>query len=613
MRKIIYVLVLLVGFTGCNYLDIVPDDKPTLDDAFKNEYEAEDFLYSVYSFTPQFANFRRNIAWATTDEISTSPNWDSYWFPFRDMRNGLNTANYPTFNFWSAYNSRVNYSLYEGIRYAYIFLENVDNVPGINPENARKWKVEARFLIAYYHYLLMEHYGPIVLIDHYIPMDAPENETFLYRSSYDDCVDFIVGILEDVADELPETLNSGEYGKPTQLVAKSLISRIKLYAASPLYNGNAEYYGDLKDNRDMLLFNTTYDPEKWKEALDASEAAINMAKTQGYSLYKYTKTDKKLSDFDQAIANARYTMVDKWNSELIWGYTGWNEDLYHEDAFQCLAAPRLGDGGVPYEGVAASLRIVETFLTKNGLPIDADPEFPYADRYTLSEGTEIAKLNIGREPRYYAFIGYDRGPYEVSGDTITLMMRSREQHGKPANSINYSYTGFLVKKGVHPETLFQSKNNRVLVRYPFPLIRLSELYLNYIEAYVEYYGKLDGLALEYFNELRSKNGLPEWENVVGKASREVTAREIVRTERLIEFSFEGHRFYDLRRWKLGDEYLNVPIWGCNIDAKTAEEFWQVRETGEEPRVFRTPQDYLLPIHFEDLKVNYNLVQNPDWM
>ena len=73
MKKIIYVLILLVGFSGCDYLDIVPDDKPTLNDAFKNEYETENFLYSVYSFIPQFSNFRRNIAWATTDEISTSP------------------------------------------------------------------------------------------------------------------------------------------------------------------------------------------------------------------------------------------------------------------------------------------------------------------------------------------------------------------------------------------------------------------------------------------------------------------------------------------------------------------------------------------------------------
>ena len=92
-------------------------------------------------------------------------------------------------------------------------------------------------------------------------------------------------------------------------------------------------------------------------------------------------------------------------------------------------------------------------------------------------------------------------------------MPYREAHGKPANSTNYSYTGFLVKKGIHPESLFESKNKQVLVRYPFPLIRFSELYLNYIEAYIEYYGKLDGKALGYLDELREKNGLPKWEKV----------------------------------------------------------------------------------------------------
>mgnify|MGYP002959388768 CR=1 FL=1 len=95
--------------------------------------------------------------------------------------------------------------------------------------------------------------------------------------------------------------------------------------------------------------------------------------------------------------------------------------------------------------------MVETFYTDKGLPIDADPDYKYDERYQLEEEHETAKLNLNREPRYYAFIGYDRGSFEVSGDTIQLKMRYREAHGKPANSTNYSYTGFLVKKGIHPE------------------------------------------------------------------------------------------------------------------------------------------------------------------
>lgn len=612
MKYIFFVLVLLVGLSGCNYLDIVPDNKPTIDDAFKNELEANKFLYTLYSYIPLHSNFRKSVDWAPTDEFTTSPNWDNYWFPYRDLRNGFNNASYPTFNMWSTNTARVNYSLYDGIRQSYLFLSRVDGVPGIDPAKAKEWKVEARFLIGYYHYLLMRYYGPVVIVDRLIPFDAPKEELFAFRSTYDECVDYLVKWFDDVAYELPNTLNSGDYGKPTKLVAKSLKARILLYAASPLFNGNTEYYDGYKDKRGINLFNMVYDQNKWKLAMDAAQEAIEIANSLNYRLYKYEKSPKPLSAFDQAIANARYTMVEKWNSELIWGYTGWNEDTYQEDAYQCLAAPRLKDGGIPYQGVGASLAIVETFFSKKGLPIDADPDYDYQGRYNIYTGKETANINFDREPRYYAFIGYDRGPFEVSGDTLELKMRFKEAHGKPSTSNNYSPSGFLVKKGVHPESIFESKSKRVLVLYPFPLIRFSELYLNYIEAYVEYYNKLDGQALIYLNELRAKNGLPKWESVKGLATRDVSPRELIRTERMIELSFESHRFHDIRRWKLGDKYLNVPIFGCDVNATATDKFWKVKSTGEEVRVFRTPQDYLLPIHSEDLKVNYNLKQNPNW-
>ena len=61
MKKIIFILALLVGLAGCNYLDIVPDDKATIDDAFKNQLEAHKFLYTLYSYIPLHSNFRRNI------------------------------------------------------------------------------------------------------------------------------------------------------------------------------------------------------------------------------------------------------------------------------------------------------------------------------------------------------------------------------------------------------------------------------------------------------------------------------------------------------------------------------------------------------------------------
>jgi len=70
-----------------------------------------------------------------------------------------------------------------------------------------------------------------------------------------------------------------------------------------------------------------------------------------------------------------------------------------------------------------------------------------------------------------------------------------------------------------------------------------------VEAYYEYYGRLDGQALIYLNDIRSHAGIPNvetsWQGIAGK-----DYREIIRQERTIELMYEGHRFFDARRWKI---------------------------------------------------------------
>jgi hypothetical protein len=86
-------------------------------------------------------------------------------------------------------------------------------------------------------------------------------------------------------------------------------------------------------------------------------------------------------------------------------------------------------------------------------------------------------------------------------------------------------------------------------------------------------------------------------------------RNIIRTERTIELAFEGHRFWDIRRWKLGAVFTQ-PVYGMNIKGTTAADFYQ--PTLVESRIFNTPSYYLMPISVTDLGINTNLVQNPGW-
>jgi hypothetical protein len=87
-------------------------------------------------------------------------------------------------------------------------------------------------------------------------------------------------------------------------------------------------------------------------------------------------------------------------------------------------------------------------------------------------------------------------------------------------------------------------------------------------------------------------------------------REIIQQERRIEMAFEGHRNFDVRRWKQADKYFNIPVTGWSVDGSTTNTFYIVKTVGQ--RSFITPRDYLHPIKYSEMIVNSNLVQSPGW-
>ena len=87
-------------------------------------------------------------------------------------------------------------------------------------------------------------------------------------------------------------------------------------------------------------------------------------------------------------------------------------------------------------------------------------------------------------------------------------------------------------------------------------------------------------------------------------------RDIVRQERLIELSFEGNRYNDLRRWKLADEYFNSPVYGWSVDETTTGGYYNIIQVGI--RSFNSPRDYFHPISINEITINPNLIQNPGW-
>ncbi len=584
------------------YLDEVPADVATLQDAFKTASGAYNFMASCYGYIP-----------AINDEISATPDvWGSdeiaipwarlYYYTYAMVRGQISSST-PLWNFWGSG------GMYDGIRQCYTFLNNIDQTPNLDDATRTRMKGDVNFLIAYLHFVLLRSYGPIVTVDHEISINSTGSDYYPARQPYDSCVSFISNKLDLAASMLPAKITSSqEYGRATSVMAKSLKARMLLYAASPLFNGNTEYYSGFKNKDGTPLMSQTYSVDKWQKAADACLDAINAATSAGIHLY----TQAPVTSADpatQALYNYRYATVDPWNAELIWGYA---KGIEPEFGWQVSAMPNVDGSGTAFNGVAPTLAILETYYTKNGLPINQDPAYSYSDRYKVSGST--IQLNLNREPRFYASIAYQGGVYYCNATQEPMNFLSGNPEGWSSGQNNYAPSGYLVQKMVHPNTIITSSNPKGVVSYPWPVIRLSELYLSYAEALNETQGAAQSTVLNYIDPIRQRAGIPtvadSWA-MAGKTSfSQDDLRQIIRTERMIELAFEGHRMWDLRRWKLGAQYLNVPVYGMNIKASNLADFAQPAEI--ESRSFTTPASYLFPIGIDDISVNQNLVQNPGW-
>ena len=607
MNKIYFLLVIAFMLTtpSCNYLDIVPDERPTEHDAFANANAAERYLYSCYSYLPNPRSGTSSLDFFTADEVVTAFEHET----FAHFPKGTFTSVNPQISYWN--------TLWGGIRQCWILIDKVDGVPNLTSENKILYKAEAKFLIAYYHYLLLRCYGPTMIVDRVLDVNMPTSE-FPERLPYDECVDWIANMFDEAAKDLPDVQIGTSFGRATRIAAMGIKCRMFLYAASPLFNGNSEYYSGLVSKVDgRSLMSQSYDASKWQKAADATKAAIDKAESNGYTLYYAGVPDQqKPQPIDPAERNVRYTLVDIYNQEVIWA------DTRVEDSYDLQNKSTPFQDGYSWNGVGPTLQMVESFYTKNGLPIDQDPEWNYGKRYetsTQSNGDGITlNLNMDREPRFNAWISFHNSWFEIAKykkddvkeGRIKMQFRKNDNGGIQGRSNNYSPSGYLNKKGVSPSYAAVGLSNPP--KYSWPILRLAELYLNYAEALVEL-NRLDEAKI-FLNKIRNRAGIPTVEESWAKTGKSLTQelmRQIVRQERTIELYLENHRFWDVRRWKQGDQYFNVKAKGMNIQGTDDASFFNVTEVVFQ-RKFITPTHYLLPIPIEETNKNTKLIQNPGY-
>ena len=622
-------------FTSCeDYLDIVPDGTQELSLLFNRKETAYNALANCYSYLPQNDGTYASYV-LLSDEVAVpipkEPNSIK-------LMKGQQSVSEPLMGYWSGFSAvgRGQGSLWEGIRSCNTLTENIDFVVDMTQEEKNQWKAEVKFLKAYFHFLLVSNYGPIPIVDTNLSISASDTEVRLDRKTVDECFSYIVETIDAAIIDLPEkVLGNNDVGRIDKVIAKAIKSKVLLYGASPLFNGNTSLYSNFVNAEGEHFFNQNYEDLKWESAAQASKDALDAAITQGAAMYYFTDTAPLFdtSNFQFKLVrdqyNNRFAITDPWNSELLWGNSSpvTNGQYWQIQSPAMMKDPSSSSVEASWQWLAPSLRMAEAYYTKNGLPINEDLSFEYADRYSTTTiafnqrfyaqfANRTAKLNLNREARFYSALGFDRGINRTWGSLWKLKMRKGETHGRIANTGDYLVTGYALKKLVHQDSEGDTYNKAIT--YPWPMVRLSELYLNYAEALNEFSGPSQEVY-DALNKIRERAGIPlveeAWSNAtyaatLNKHTTQDGLREIIQQERMIELAFEGHRYYDIRRWKLAEKYFTTPIQGWSVDEDSETNYYQIMDVSQ--RSFNTPRDYLQPISFTELSRNPNLIQNPGW-
>lgn len=656
MKKIIYLSVVLAMIViSCkDYLDVVPEKLGTVEYAFRDRNSALSYLATCYSYMPSHESKAANPGRTVGNEITTY---------YRDRNNGVrittefNRVTDPYMNYWDGAGGVTDrFGLYRGIRDCNTFLENYERIADLSSTEKARWAAEVKFLKAYYHWWLIQLYGPIPLVRENLQAQSEFEDMHVFRQPVDTCINYVVQLIDEALPDLPEMIDADitEYGRITQPIAFAIKAKILVHAASPFFNGNAGYRG-FKDGRGIELFNAAYDPSKWERAKVACLEAIELCEKLGYGLFSYLDpryssliTAETVPDrVRQALAvNGAFTRRYEtgMNHEVIWGQVKNDVNAVQLDAIPAYnAGLRLANIS---SQTAPTLQAAENFYSANGVPIEEDIDWQangwYAKRYEtgfvdiadtcfVTNTFPTALLHQHREPRFYGSIAFDGSRWystiigtEMANPAI-VRAKAGEAAGR-AGETKYSATGYFLRKVIHLASggSNPTSSSASWAKYYWPIMRMADLYLLYAESLNETLSAPTQEVYNVLDNIRARSGLEgvveSWTSYSTKPEKVTTKagmREIIQQERIIELAFEGHYFFDIRRWSGGTikgrfdimNELNRPIRGWNVDGTDLESFYKIRSIYSPQYSFR---DYLWPIKESNLTVNKNLVQNPGW-
>ena len=532
------------------------------------------------------------------------------------------------------------------------------------------YRAQARFVRAYYYWLLLRKYGPIPLLpDEGLDYTSSYDDLATPRSTYEDCADYISSEMLLAAKDLPLLRDRLSIARPTRGAALATRAKALLYAASPLMNGNTdEYANELVDDKGNKLLSPTYDEEKWAKAAAAAKDVMELGV---YDLYT--------ANLRETGSNASFpaTIVPPYDSEFSdknWP-DGWkNIDPFesYRSVFNGTAGPenpeliftRGNNGGENIQAMVAhelprvangwnthglTQKQCDAYYMKDGTDCPGkDMEIGRGDGsnrltgYTTQEDVDnglylplakdVSLQYANRSPRFYASVAYNGSVWNMTNELDTWnqdqqVFYYRGDGNGYTNTMFWLRTGIGVKKFVNPRDTYKGGDIDLIVEKLEPAIRYADILLIYAEA---------------LNELTGSYNIPSWEGTkIYTISRDISElkkgirpvriraglpdysaeeyggqdefRKMIKRERQIELMGEGQRYYDLRRWKDAPVEESLTIYGCNV-----------LMTSDKKDLFHTPiaewslqstfsnKMWFWPIKHSELKRNKRLTQNPGW-
>jgi hypothetical protein len=585
MNKIIkycIVLLCLIPVTSCkNTFEDHPLNVTTADYIWDTTDPtgayAQDWVYKIYSRLPT-GYTRVNgvlLECASDDAVPSNRGNGAAWNVINAGYNKISTFD----DNWS--------NSYSAIREANIFLANYKQVPFSDPTIPKWLAAETRVLRAFFYYDMIKRYGGVPLLGDKV---YDPNDPALYqvkRSSFDDCVKYVISELEAVKDQLRPDVSlasrgtgngTGEgtnpdAGRMTKSIALAVEAKILLLAASPLFNASPT------PSLDYTGY-ASYDLQRWKTAADAAKAVMDMG------LY--------------GLETNRYLLnTTRVNKEAIFSRFGEG----NQTTYGPLMTPvgyKIGSPVIFGQGlISPTQELVDAFPMANGKLI-TDP----------TSGYNPTNPYANRDPRLTQTVFYNGAMYLQRA--VETYEGGKDKPNDGTNGGVETATGYYAKKFLADDANNSTWSPTIYTvdfLASFVIIRYADILLMYAEAQNEYSGP-DATIYSAINLVRQRAGLVPYQLPTGLNQDQM--RTAIRNERRVEFAYEEQRYFDIRRWKIAASvYGGTSLHGVTITKTASNTFTYTPITVATP-YFNANNMYLYPIMNSEILANPNIKQNPNY-